>query len=84
MHIFYFLGGIKRLVKIVIVKQISNFEIKEVSEDIDFLARIKTADYNGGLLYIFFYSKLVVGFVCGLNNVRFGGFFSSLMVASEH
>ena len=64
----------KRLVKIVIVKQISNFEVKEVSEDIDFLARIKTADYNGGLLY-FFYSKLVVGFVCGLNNVWFGGFF---------
>ena len=42
----------KRLVKIVIVKQISNFEIKEVSEDIDFLSRIKTADYNG-LLYFF-------------------------------
>ena len=61
----------KRLVKIVIVKQISNFEVKEVSEDIDFLARIKTVDYNGGLLYIFFtlnwLSDLCVGkTMCGL------------------
>ena len=33
--------------------RLSIFVVKKVTEDIDFLARIKTIDYSGGLLFVY-------------------------------
>ena len=48
--------------------RLSIFVVKKVTEDIDFLARIKTTDYSGGLLFV--YVCLIIRLVCvGEDNV---------------